>query len=136
MSLILISMLVCIHTYLKGGISLKSNTKSKYGVILTRIIKEKKITQQDFYNQLGIRKSYFYDIISGKANPPPPQTQLKILEILSVEDKDKKTLLDIAANERNELPADILLYLENNIKQIEEIRCSKKYKKFADNNYK
>lgn len=70
---------------------MKSSNKSEYGAILTRIIKEREITQQDFYNQLGIRKLYFYDIISGKVNPPPPETQLKIFKILQPNEEDKKS---------------------------------------------
>ena len=42
--------------------------KSEYGEILTRIIKEKNMTQEYFYTNLGITKPYFYDIIRGKTN--------------------------------------------------------------------
>lgn len=115
---------------------MNSSNKSEYGEILTRIIKERKITQQDFYNQLGIRKPYFYDIVSGKTNPPPPETQLKILRILNPKEEDKKRLLEVAAQERNEMPADILLYLKNNINSLEDIRSTKNYKKFIEKNYR
>ena len=120
------------YTYIlkKGGISLNNSNKSEYGAILTKIIKEKKITHQDFYNELGIKKPYFYDIISGKANPPPPDTQLKILRILNPKDKYKKMLLDIAAKNRNEMPADILLYLKEKSNAIENIRKQKEYKDY------
>ena len=111
---------------------MKSSNKTEYGAILTRIIKERKITQQDFYNQLGIRKPYFYDIVSGKTNPPPPETQLKILRILKPKEEDKKRLLEVAAQERKEMPADILLYLKNNMNSIENIRSTKNYKKFIE----
>lgn len=122
------------YTYIlkRGGISLKSSNKSEYGAILTRIIKDKKITQQDFYSQLGIRKPYFYDIVSGKTNPPPAETQLKILRILNPKEEDKNKLLEVAAKERNEMPADILLYLKSNIDSIEEVRRTKNYKKFIN----
>lgn len=124
------------YTYIlkKGGISLKSSNKSEYGAILTKIIKDKKITQQDFYSQLGIRKPYFYDIVSGKTNPPPPETQLKILRILNPKEEDKNKLLEVAAKERSEMPADILLYLKSNINPIEEVRKTKNYKKFIEKN--
>lgn len=115
---------------------MKSSNKSEYGAILTRLIKERKITQQDFYSQLGIRKPYFYDIVSGKTNPPPPETQLKILRILNPKEEDKKRLLEVASQERNEMPADILLYLKNNMNSIEDIRSTKNYKKFIEKNYR
>lgn len=106
--------------------------KSEYGNLLTELIRANGISQQNFYNKLGIRKPYFYDIVSGKANPPPPVTQLKILRILKPNDKNKKLLLQIAAKERNEMPADILLYLEKYPKTIDKIRNSKNYIEFID----
>ena len=111
---------------------MNSSNKSEYGTILTRIIREKNITQQEFYNQLGIRKPYFYDIVSGKTNPPPPETQLKILRILHPKEKDTRLLLEIAAKERKEMPADILLYLKNNMNLLEDIRSTRNYKKFIE----
>lgn len=109
---------------------MKKKDKSEYGELLTRIIKEKKITQQDFYNQLGIKKPYFYDIISGKTNPPPPETQIKILRILQPTEEDKKKLLQVAAKVRNEMLADILLYLKENSNVVEVIREQKEYKDY------
>ena len=88
------------------------------------------MTQEYFYNQLGIAKPYFYDIIKGKINPPPPETQIKILNILKPNENDKKELLDIAARTRNEIQADILLYLKKNENVIKKIRNDKKYKRF------
>lgn len=107
---------------------MKSSNKSEDGAI----IKDKKITQQDFYSQLGIRKTYFYDIVSGKTNPSPAEIQLKILRILNPKEEDKNKLLEVVAKERNEMPADILLYLKSNIDSIEEVRRTKNYKKFIN----
>ena len=111
---------------------MKKSNKSEYGILLTELIRINGISQQSFYNELGIGKPYIYDIVSGKANPPPPVTQLKILRILKPNDKNKKLLLEIAANERNEMPADILIYLKKYPKTIDEIRNSKNYIKFMD----
>lgn len=111
---------------------MKKNSKSEYGEILTRIIKDKNITQQEFYSQLGIKKPYFYDIVSGKVNPPPPETQIKIVKILNLSENETRSLLDIAAKARNEMPADIGLYLKYNLKELNRIRSSKGYKEFID----
>ena len=107
------------------------NKKSEYGKLLTKIIKEKNMTQAEFYNKLGIKKPYFYDIIGGIINPPPPETQLKILNILHPKENDRRKLLEIAANKRNEIPADILIFLKKNqnIKNI--IRNSEEYKQIV-----
>lgn len=108
---------------------MNSSRKSEYGEILTRIIKEKNMTQEYFYTTLGIAKPYFYDIIRGKINPPPPDTQIKIIKILEPMEEDKKKLLDIAARDRGEIPADILYYLNKNKNAINSIRNEKKYNK-------
>lgn len=111
-------------------IYLNSNNKSEYGEILTRLIKEKKMTQEYFYKKLGIAKPYFYDIIKGKINPPPPEMQIRILSILKPKKDDENKLLDIAAKTRNEIQADIFLYIKGNESIIEKIRNDKKYQKF------
>lgn len=107
-----------------------SSNKSEYGNLLTKLIKNCKMTQSKFYNKLGIKKPYFYDIIGGKINPPPAETQMKILRILSPKEDERIELLDIAANDRNEIPADIKIFLKKNKSSIEEIRDNPKYKKF------
>ncbi len=109
---------------------MNSSNKSEYGEILTRIIKEKNMTQEVFYKKLGITKPYFYEIISGKINPPPPDTQMKILRILNPKAEDKENLMDIAAKERKELPADVMMYLANKSDGLKKIRDDSAYKKF------
>ena len=106
--------------------------KSEYGKLLTRIIKENNMTQSEFYNKLGIKKPYFYDIIGGKINPPPPETQLKIIKLLKPNEEDTKRLLEIGAKIRNEIPADILLYLKTDINSITDIRESESYKRIME----
>lgn len=118
------------YILMKGGDLLFSTQKSEYGELLTRLIKEKRMTQADFYNKLGIKKPYFYDIIGGKINPPPPITQMKMLNILKPKEGDRNQLLDIAARTRNEIPADIELYLQNTSNSIKKIRKNVEYKKF------
>lgn len=88
------------------------------------------MTQEYFYNKLGIAKPYFYDIIKGKINPPPPETQIRIINILKPKKNDGKKLLDIVAKTRYEIQADIFLYLKSNESIIENIRNATEYQKF------
>lgn len=111
---------------------MKSNKKSEYGELITKIIKDKKMTQAEFYNKLKIKKPYFYDIIGGKINPPPSEIQIKILKILKPKEEERRKLLDIAAKERKEIPADIMMYIENNTNLLSNIRNDLKYKKFFE----
>ncbi len=96
--------------------------KSPYGKLLVDLIKSKNMSQVEFYQLLGIKKPYFYDIISGISNPPPPELQLKIIKILQLSKNEANKLLDEASLIRNELPADIYIYLRNNKKKYSEIR--------------
>ena len=46
------------------------NLKSPFGQLLVEMISDAKLTQEEFYVKLGIKKPYFYDIIAGKINHP------------------------------------------------------------------
>lgn len=101
--------------------------KNQYGKFLTQLIKDKNMSQRSFYNQLGIKKPYFYDIVAGRVNPPPSDVQLRIIKILNLNESDIHKLFDLAANQRNEIPYDIVIYLKNR-KLIKQIRRSNEYK--------
>lgn len=100
--------------------------KSEYGQFLTDLIRDRKISQSKFYNDVKMTKPYFYDIISGKVNPPPEQTQIKIVEYLGLSHDEMIRLFDIAAKARNELPLDIFLYMQDK-NNIDKIRNDKNY---------
>ena len=70
--------------------------KKAFGNFLREMIKQTGISQSAFYSAVEITKPYFYDILSGKVNPPPPDVQYKMLENLN-----------LAAEGRGEVPADI-----------------------------
>ena len=48
----------------------------KFCNLLAQMIKEANLSNAKFYTALGIKKPYFYDILSGKVNPPPPDRQI------------------------------------------------------------
>lgn len=98
--------------------------KKAFGNFLREMISQTKISQAAFYEDVGITKPYFYDILSGKVNPPPPDVQYKMLENLKVDDKQKKKFLNLAAEGRREIPADIAKLITDNPKQLEKIRTT------------
>ena len=49
-----------------------AQSREAFGDFLREMIKQTGITQAAFYAAVGITKPYFYDILSGKINPPPP----------------------------------------------------------------
>lgn len=98
--------------------------KKAFGNFLREMISQTKISQAAFYEDVGITKPYFYDILSGKVNPPPPDVQYKMLENLKVDDKQKKKFLNLAAEGRREIPADIAKLITDNPRQLEKIRTT------------
>ena len=99
-----------------------TNKKSPYGRLLVELIKKSNMSQSDFYQKVGIKKPYFYDIISGKCNPPPPDLQIKIINTLNITYSEKEELLDCASILRNEIPSYILTYLLNNEDEYKYLR--------------
>ena len=59
--------------------------KKAFGNFLREMIKQTGISQSEFYSAVGITKPYFYDILSGKVNPPPSDVQYKMLENLNLD---------------------------------------------------
>lgn len=117
-------MLVCIHTYQNikiGGEDLEKSNKTEFGELLTRLIKQKKMTQSYFYAKVGIKKPYFYDILAEKTSPSP-EVQYKMLEILRPSQTDQEKFFDLIAKTKDDLPADIYKYLKGNTEKYKLIR--------------
>ena len=81
--------------------------KKAFGNFLREMIKQTGISQSAFYLAVEITKPYFYDILSGKVNPPPPDVQYKMLENLNLDEQQRNEFLNVAAEGRGEVPADI-----------------------------
>ena len=81
--------------------------KKSFGNFLREMIKQTGISQSAFYSSVEITKPYFYDILSGKVNPPPPDVQYKMLENLNLDEQQRNEFLNLAAEGRGEVPADI-----------------------------
>lgn len=77
------------------------------------MIKEANLSNVKFYTALGIKKPYFYDILSGKVNPPPSERQFAMLKLLNPTEEKRELFFDLAAQERNEVPADIAQCLKD-----------------------
>lgn len=98
--------------------------KKAFGNFLREMIKQTGISQSAFYSAVEITKPYFYDILSGKVNPPPPDVQYKMLENLNLDEQQRNEFLNLAAEGRGEVPADIALLIMNNLDDIDRIRAA------------
>ena len=82
---------------------------SEFGEYLVQVIEDANMFKSDFYTAVGIKKPYFYEILT---NSPPPQDTLEAI-ISVIEDKlgpneqRRRKLYDLAAKCRKEIPADI-----------------------------
>ena len=60
----------------------RERKKSEFGKYLAQLIKDAGMTQCDFYSEAEIARPYFYDMLSGRTNPPPRETLERMLDVL------------------------------------------------------
>ena len=98
--------------------------KKAFGNFLREMIKQTGISQSAFYSAVEITKPYFYDILSGKVNPPPPDIQYKMLDHLEVNEQQRNEFLNLAAEGRDEVPADIAKMIAEHPLELDKIRST------------
>ena len=98
--------------------------KKAFGNFLREMIKQTGISQSAFYSAVEITKPYFYDILSGKVNPPPPDIQYKMLDHLEVNEQQRNEFLNLAAEGRGEVPADIARMIAEQPLELDKIRVA------------
>lgn len=88
---------------------LKRRQKTAFGEYLVDQIKKANMMQEEFYNAVGIKKPYFYDILTSA--PPPDDLQKRMLAVLEDQNgtdiERRRTFYDLAAKCRDEIPVDI-----------------------------
>lgn len=103
---------------------LQKRQKTAFGDFLVQEIKRAGMSQEAFYNAVGIAKPTFYGLIT--AAPPQPELQYRMLSVLEEKTgKDpvrRNKLLDLAAQSRNEIPADIDAVIKANVDDWDYIR--------------
>ena len=98
--------------------------KKAFGNFLREMIKQTGISQSAFYSAVEITKPYFYDLLSGKVNPPPPDIQYKMLDHLEVNEQQRNEFLNLAAEGRGEVPADIARMIAEHPQELDKIRST------------
>jgi transcriptional regulator with XRE-family HTH domain len=79
----------------------------------------------------GISYVYLLDIEKGARSVPRNDKLIKIAQNLSFEEGEKEIYFDLAAKEKNEIPADIIEYIKNNKSLVNLIRAALR-KKISD----
>lgn len=93
-----------------------------FGAYFVALLKEKHYTQAKFAEDLKVSKTYLFDIFHNRINPPTPDKQEQIITLLKLNENEKLEFLDKAAIGRGELPKDIVQFLTDNPKEIENLR--------------
>lgn len=77
---------------------------------------EKEISLRQLAKAVQITPTYLSDLERGNNHPPDKPLLDKLIHALALEKDEQRCqlLLDLAAKERNDLPADIKEYLMNN----------------------
>lgn len=100
----------------------KEYVTDSFGAYFVELIRKHGYSQANFAAELGVSKTYLFDVFNGRVKPPTPDMQDRIVELLHLTDSEKTELYSKAAAGRNELPKDIVEYLTNNQNEIENLR--------------
>lgn len=100
----------------------KEYAEGSFGAYFVKLIKEHSYSQAKFATDLGVSKTYLFDVFNGRVKPPTPDMQDRIVELLRLSDDERTDFYSKAAIGRNELPKDIVEYLTNNQTEIDSLR--------------
>jgi hypothetical protein len=105
---------------------LNKRQKTEFGIFLVEQIKNAKMSQEEFYNAVGIKKPYFYNLLTS--SPPPIDLQNRMLKVFDdktgVNEERRRKLYDLAAAGRNEIPADIAGLISGHPRDLDKIRMT------------
>lgn len=93
----------------------------RYGEYLKELLDGSSLSKTKLCATIGVSRPYLYAVFSGATPPPVPSKQLAIANLLPATNEQKSILFDLAANERNEMPADILACVKDK-RFIQEVR--------------
>lgn len=103
---------------------MRRRNKTAFGEFLVAEIRNAGLSQEEFYNAAGIKKPYFYDLLT--ASPPPIDLQNRMLDVLDeatgADDDRRSKFYDLAAAGRNEIPADIAKLILAHPGELDQIR--------------
>lgn len=107
-----------------GGdwVAKKEYAEGSFGAYFVKLIKDHEYSQAKFASDLGVSKTYLFDVFNGRVKPPTPDMQDRIVELLRLTDDEKNDFYSKAADGRHELPKDIVEYLTDNQAEIDGLR--------------
>ena len=95
---------------------------NKFGKFLKKEISKNKLSQNKFAVKIGVSSYYLGQLIKGEKRPPSRELQLKIVDILNLNEEKKIEFLDLIAKEKCDIPSDIYNGVINNKNKWNEVR--------------
>ena len=86
---------------------------SKFGDFIKEKRKEKRLSLRKMAEQLDISPSYWSDIEKGRRNPPQLDMIERIVNVLNLSEDEKDQIIDLASEERGEIPMDLPSYINS-----------------------
>ncbi|TYO92299.1 helix-turn-helix domain-containing protein [Desulfallas thermosapovorans] len=87
---------------------------NKFGSFVTAKRKAKDITLRKMAELLDFSPAYWSDIEKGRRNPPSLHKLEEIAKILLLSDEETDHMIDLASEDRNEIPMDLPEYIKDN----------------------
>lgn len=85
---------------------------NQFGEYVTERRKEKGITLRGMADLVDFSPAYWSDIEKGRRNPPNIDKLKEVAEILKLSQKEKEHMIDLASEDRDEIPMDLPDYIK------------------------
>jgi transcriptional regulator with XRE-family HTH domain len=86
---------------------------NKFGVFVAEKRKEKELSLRKMAELLDFSPAYWSDIEKGRRNPPNLSKIEEIARLLSLSQEEKEAMIDMASEDRNEIPMDLPEYIKD-----------------------
>lgn len=104
---------------------------NKFGKFVAEKRKDKGITLRGMAGLMDFSPAYWSDIEKGRRNPPSIENLKEVARILELKQKETEDMIDMASEDRDEIPMDLPEY----IKESELARTAlRKAKQLNENN--
>lgn len=85
---------------------------NKFGKFVTKRRKDKGLSLRKMADLVGFSPAYWSDIEKGRRNPPNIDKLEEIAEILNLSQEEKENMIDMASEDRDEIPMDLPEYIK------------------------
>lgn len=86
---------------------------NRFGKLVTKKRKEKEISLRGMAELLELSPSYWSDIEKGRRNPPNLNILEKLAKILDLTNGELDEMVDLASEDRDEIPMDLPDYIKD-----------------------